>query len=49
MCEFCENIAKDDEQFGIIRMKQEVSDFIFANGSNFGIYVDTGDSFCRGF
>ena len=29
MCEFCDNIAKNDEEFGKIRMNDTEKDFIF--------------------
>ena len=48
MCEFCENIAKDDEEFGKIRMNAPEKDFIFVDENAFHVFVETGDSFCPG-
>ena len=48
MCEFCENIAKDDEEFGKIRMETQKEGFIFVDKNALHVFVDTGDSFCPG-
>ena len=48
MCKFCENIAKDDEEFGKIRTNDTEKDFIFFDENVFHVFVDTGDSFCPG-
>lgn len=48
MCEFCENIAKNDEEFWKIRTNDTEKDFIFVDKNAFHVFVDTGDSFCPG-
>jgi hypothetical protein len=48
MCKFCENIAKDDEEFEKIRMNESEKDFIFVDKNALHVFVDTGDSFCNG-
>ena len=46
MCEFCENIAKDDKEYFSKRLQG--GDFIFHDKQGFGILIDTGDSGCLG-
>lgn len=46
MCEFCENIAKDDKKYFGKRLQG--GDFIFHGKQGFGILIDTGDSGCLG-
>lgn len=47
MCEFCENIPKNDEEFGRMRMDGK-QDIIFSEKGKFHLFTDTGDSFCSG-
>lgn len=46
MCEFCENIAKDDAEF--FNCRKSGGDFIFKDEKGYSVLVDTGDSFCCG-
>lgn len=48
MCEFCEKIAINDEEFGKIRIEKKKTDFIFVSDNKYNIFTDTGDSFCPG-
>lgn len=42
MCEFCEDIAMDnDEYYG---KRYDGGDFIFKDENGFGLLIDTGDS-----
>lgn len=47
MCEFCENIAKDDKEYFSKRLQG--ADFIFHDKQGFGILIDTGDCGCLGY
>lgn len=46
MCEFCKNIAYTDANF--VQARYKGVDFIYKDSKGFGIYIDTGDSFCHG-
>ena len=46
MCEFCKNIAENDNQF--VNKRIQGGDFIFRDDNGYGILADTGDSFCLG-
>ena len=46
MCEFCENIAKDDSEF--VQHRFDGGDFIYKDEKGHAIFIDTGDSFCPG-
>lgn len=46
MCEFCENIARDNNEYFEKRVKG--GDFIFQEDGELGILIDTGDSGCLG-
>lgn len=47
MCEFCKNIATNDDEY--MQKRYAGGDFICKDENGFGILIDTGDSGCLGY
>lgn len=48
MCEFCKNIAMNDDEY--MKKRYDGGDFICRDAKDgFGLFVDTGDSGCPGY
>lgn len=47
MCQFCENIAMDDNEY--MKKRYAGGNFICKDEKGFGILIDTGDSGCLGY
>ena len=47
MCEFCKNIAMDNDEY--YEKRYAGGDFIFKDENGFGVLIDTGDSGCLGY
>lgn len=46
MCKFCENIAKNNDEY--MKHRYDGGDFIYHDENGYGILIDTGDSGCLG-
>ena len=46
MCDFCSDIADNDKK--LLNKRIKFGEFIYKIGDEYGILVDTGDSFCVG-
>ena len=46
MCEFCKDIATNDDEY--MKKRYAGGDFICKDENGFGILIDTGDSGCLG-
>lgn len=47
MCEFCKDIATNDDEY--MKKRYTGGDFIYRDENGFGILIDTGDSGCLGY
>ena len=47
ICEFCKNIAMDNDEY--YEKRYAGGDFIFKDENGFGVLIDTGDSGCLGY
>lgn len=47
MCDFCKNIAMDNDEY--YEKRCVGGDFIFKDENGFGVLIDTGDSGCLGY
>ncbi len=47
MCDFCEKIAMDNDEY--YEKRYAGGDFIFKDENGFGVLIDTGDSGCLGY
>lgn len=47
MCEFCKDIAMNDDEY--MKKRYAGGDFICRDENGFGILIDTGDSGCLGY
>lgn len=48
MCEFCKNIAMNDDEY--MKKRYDGEDFIYRDEKDgFGLFIDTGDSGCPGY
>lgn len=47
MCEFCKNIAMNDDEY--MKKRYSGGDFICKGKEGFGLLIDTGDSGCLGY
>ena len=47
MCEFCEDIAMNDDEY--MKKRYAGGDFICKDEDGFGVLIDTGDSGCLGY
>lgn len=47
MCDFCKNIAMDNDEY--MKKRYAGGDFICKDEHGFGVLIDTGDSGCLGY
>lgn len=47
MCEFCKDIAMNDDEY--MKKRYAGGDFICKDENGFGAFIDTGDSGCIGY